>query len=88
MYKGKEFVKHLFKKKHNYKQFLVLSNIINLAQLAIQENDQENCCRSLGFVLENTKDLQLLVQGAFLFDENSNSKAKQRDFSSYRISYR
>jgi hypothetical protein len=39
-----------------------LSNIINLAQLAIQDNDQEVAKEVLGFVLENTKDLQLLVQ--------------------------
>jgi hypothetical protein len=34
-----------------------LSNIINLAQLAIQDNDQEVAKEVLGFVLENTKDL-------------------------------
>jgi hypothetical protein len=42
-----------------------LSNIINL-QLAIQDNDQE-AKEVLGFVLENTKDLQLL-QSTFLSD--------------------
>jgi hypothetical protein len=39
MYKGKNFRKHLFKQFTNVPESL--SNIINLAQLAIQENDQE-----------------------------------------------
>jgi hypothetical protein len=43
-----------------------LSNIINLAQLAIQDNDQE-VAKVLGFVLENTKDLQLSTS-TFLSD--------------------
>jgi ferritin len=44
MFKEKE-LKHLFKKSHLQTSFWVLSNIINLAQLAIQENDQETAVR-------------------------------------------
>ena len=60
---GKEFGKAFIQEKAIYKREPEsLSNIINLAQLAIQENDEETAVEVLGFVLENTKDLQLLVQ--------------------------
>jgi hypothetical protein len=39
-----------------------LSNIVNLANLAVEEGDKEMAVTILNFVLVNTKDLDLLVQ--------------------------
>ena len=44
-----------------------LSSIVNLAQLAVEEGEKDTAKEILTFVLENTKDLELLVQShAFL----------------------
>jgi len=78
---GKEFGKAFVQEKAIYKRAPEsLSNIINLAQLAIQENDQETASEVLGFVLENTKDLQLLVQAHSYLIKIQIENAKPKDF--------
>lgn len=56
---GKAFIqqKAIFKRKPDS-----FGNIINLAQMAINDNDQESAKEILTFVLDNTKDLDLLIQ--------------------------
>jgi hypothetical protein len=60
----KEFDKALFKKrKAIYKRNPEsLTNIVNLGQLAIEDGNEEAAKEILGFVLQNTQDLELLIQ--------------------------
>ena len=59
----KEFSKAFIQEKSIYKRNPEsLSNIINLAQLSIQEEDEETAKMVLDFVLENTQNLELLLQ--------------------------
>ncbi|MDG2430899.1 tetratricopeptide repeat protein [Flavobacterium sp.] len=78
---GKELGKAFVQEKAIYKRVPEsLSNIINLAQLAIQENDEETATEVLGFVLENTKDLQLLVQAHSYLLKIKIQNAKAKDY--------
>jgi len=56
---GKAFIQEKAIYRRNPETF---SNIINLAQLAIEEKEQETAKEILTFVLDNTKDLELLIQ--------------------------
>jgi tetratricopeptide (TPR) repeat protein len=56
---GKAFIQQKAIYKRNPQTF---SNIVNLAQLAIEEGDKETAKEIFQFVLENTKDLELLIQ--------------------------
>lgn len=59
----KEFSKAFIQEKSIYKRNPEsLSNILNLAQLSIQEEDEETAKMVLDFVLENTQNLELLLQ--------------------------
>lgn len=59
----KEFEKAFIQEKAIYKRNPEsLANIVNLGQLAIEEENQEAAAEILGFVLENTQDLELLIQ--------------------------
>ena len=79
---GKEFGKAFVQEKAIYKRVPEsLSNIINLAQLAIQDSDEETATQVLGFVLENTKDLQLLVQAHSYLLKIQIQNAKAKDYS-------
>lgn len=57
-----------------------LSNIINLAQLAIEENEQETAKEILTFVLENTKDLDLLIKSHTFLVKMRISSAQEKDY--------
>lgn len=77
----KEFGKAFIQEKAIYKRIPEsLSNIINLAQLTIQEGDQETAAMVLGFVLENSKDLQLLVQANAYLLKIQIEKASQKEY--------
>ena len=79
----KEFGKAFIQEKAVYKRNPdSLSSIINLGQLAIEEDDQEAAKEILGFVLENTKDLQLLIQAHTYLLEMKIEKAQEKDFPS------
>ncbi|HEX9981427.1 MAG TPA: tetratricopeptide repeat protein [Flavobacterium sp.] len=56
---GKAFIQEKAIYKRNPETF---SNIVNLAQLAVEEGEEETAKEILGFVLENTNDLELLIQ--------------------------
>ncbi|MBC5840649.1 tetratricopeptide repeat protein [Flavobacterium sp. F-380] len=77
----KELGKAFIQEKAIYKRVPEsLSNIINLAQLAIQEGDQETATMVLGFVLENSKDLRLLVQAHSYLLKIQIEKASQKEY--------
>lgn len=63
---GKAFIQQKAIYKRNPDSF---SNIVNLAQMAISDNDQDSASEILTFVLENTNDLELLIQAhSYLLD--------------------
>jgi tetratricopeptide (TPR) repeat protein len=78
----KEFEKAFIQEKAIYKRDPEsLSNIVNLGQLAIEEDNQEAAKEILGFVLENTKDLELLIQANSYLMKMKIAKAKEKDFA-------
>ncbi|MBC7846957.1 MAG: tetratricopeptide repeat protein [Flavobacterium sp.] len=78
----KEFGKAFIQEKAVYKRNPdSLSSIVNLAQLAIEEDDTEAAKEILGFVLENTKDLELLIQAHSYLIEMKIDKAQEKDFA-------
>jgi tetratricopeptide (TPR) repeat protein len=78
----KEFSKAFIQEKAVYKRNPEsLSVIINLAQLTIEEDDTETAKEILGFVLENTKDTELLIQANSYLIEMKISKAQEKDFA-------
>lgn len=59
----KEYGKAFIQQKAIYKREPdSFSNIVNLAQLAMDENDEEVAIEMLGFIIENTKDLDLQIE--------------------------
>ena len=77
----KEFGKAFIQEKAVYKRNPdSLSDIVNLAQLAIEEDDSETAKEILEFVLENTKDLELLIQANSYLIEMKINKAPEKDF--------
>ena len=56
---GKAFIQEKAIYRRNPESF---SSIVNLAQLAIEEGENDTAKEILTFVLENTKDLELLIQ--------------------------
>lgn len=78
----KEFGKAFIQEKAIYKRNPEsLSNIVNLGQLAIEEDDTEDATEILGFVLENTKDLELLIQANSYLIKMKIGKAQEKDFA-------
>jgi hypothetical protein len=56
-----------------------LSNIVNLANLAVEEGDKETVL--LNFVLVNTKDLDLLIQAHAYLIRIKIENAEEKDFT-------
>ena len=78
----KEFGKAFIQEKAVYKRNPdSLSDILNLGQLAIEEDDSETAIEILGFVLENSKDLELLIQANSYLLEMKLEKAQEKDFA-------
>ncbi|MFA9191962.1 tetratricopeptide repeat protein [Flavobacterium sp. FZUC8N2.13] len=78
----KEFSKAFIQEKAIYKRNPEsLSTILNLANLAIEEDDQEVAQEILAFVIENSKDLGLLVQAHSYLIELKIKKATEKDFA-------
>lgn len=79
----KEYGKAFIQEKSIYKRNSeTLANIINLAQLAIQENDNETAVEILNYVIENTKDIELLVQANTYLLKIRIDSAKEKDLNS------
>ena len=79
---GKAFIQEKAIFKRNPESF---SSIVNLAQLAIEEDDSETAKEILGFVLENTKDLQLLIQANSYLLDMKTAKAQEKDFAEINL---
>lgn len=77
----KEYSKAFIQEKAIYKRNPEsFSNIVNLGQLAIEENDEEAAKEILGFVLENTKDLDLQIQSNTYLTELKIKNAQEKDY--------
>jgi len=77
----KEFSKAFVQEKAIYKRNPIsLSNIVNLAQTCIEEEDSETAKTVLDFVLENAKDLELLVQANSYLAQMKIEKALPNDY--------
>ena len=77
----KEFGKAFIQEKAIYKRNPEsLAEIVSLGQMAIEEDQTEAATEILGFVLENTKDLETLIQANTYLVEMKLAKAKPADF--------
>ncbi|MET0760263.1 MAG: tetratricopeptide repeat protein [Flavobacterium sp.] len=76
---GKAFIQEKAIYRRNPETF---SNIVNLAQLSIQEGELETANEILTFVLENTQDLDLQIQAHYFLIEMKINKATEKDFKS------
>lgn len=77
----KEYSKAFIQEKAIYKRNPeTFSNIINLAQLAIEENEKETVKEILTYVLENTKDIDLLIQSHTFLKQMQIDAAKDIDY--------
>lgn len=79
---GKAFVQEKAIYKRNPESF---ANIVNLGQLAIEENDEAAATEILGFVLENTKDLDLLIQSHSYLMEMKIKKAQPENYAAINL---
>jgi tetratricopeptide (TPR) repeat protein len=78
----KEFSKAFIQEKAIYRRNPEsLSNIVNLGQLATEEDNPEAAIEILGFVLENAKNLELLVQAHSYLIKMKIDGAKEKDFA-------
>jgi tetratricopeptide (TPR) repeat protein len=78
----KEFLKAFIQEKAIYKRNSEsLSNIVNLANLAVEEGDKEMAVTILNFVLANTKDLDLLIQAHAYLMRIKIENAEEKDFT-------
>ena len=78
----KEFEKAFIQEKAIYKRNSEsLANIVNLGQLAIEDENQEAAKEILSFVLENTQDLELLIQANSYLVTMRIEKASEKDFA-------
>ena len=77
----KEYSKAFIQQKAIYKRNPdSFSNIVNLAQMAIEDNDQEAAKEILGFVLENTQNLEVLIQAHSYLAEMKINHALEKDY--------
>ncbi|PWA11689.1 tetratricopeptide repeat protein [Flavobacterium laiguense] len=77
----KEFGKAFIQEKAIYKRNPEsLSNIINLGQMAIEEDDYVEAKAILDYVLENTTDIQLIVQANTYLMKMKIEKAPESEF--------
>ena len=74
---GKAFIQQKAIYKRNPDSF---ANIVSLGQMAIEDNDQDSAQEILSFVLENTKDLELLIQAHSYLIEMKIDHAAEKDF--------
>lgn len=73
---GKAFIQEKAIYRRNPESF---SSIVNLAHLSIEEGENETAKEILTFVLENTKDLELLIQSHTYLIEMRIAAAQEKD---------
>ena len=74
---GKAFIQEKAIYKRNPESF---SNIVNLGQMAMEENDETAATEILGFVLENTKDLDLQIEANTYLMKMKIQKAQPKEY--------
>ena len=74
---GKAFIQQKAIYKRNPESF---GNIVNLGEMAIDDNDQDSAKEILTFVLENTNDLELLIQAHTYLMEMKIDHATDKDY--------
>ena len=74
---GKAFIQQKAIYKRNPDSF---ANIVNLGQMAIEDNDQDSATEILNFVLQNTRDLDLLIQSNSYLIEMKIDHATEIDY--------
>jgi predicted negative regulator of RcsB-dependent stress response len=74
---GKAFIQQKAIYKRNPDSF---ANIVNLGQMAIEDNDQDSATEILNFVLQNTRDLDLLIQSNSYLIEMKIDHATEKDY--------
>ena len=78
----KEFGKAFIQEKAIYKRNPEsLFNIVNLAQIAIEEDEKETAKEILTFVLENTQDMELQIQAHYFLTEMKINNPFEKDLS-------
>ncbi|MBS7232576.1 tetratricopeptide repeat protein [Flavobacterium psychroterrae] len=77
----KEFGKAFIQEKAIYKRDPEsLSSIVNLSQFALNEDDTDTATEILNFILQNTKDLDLLIQTNSYLMQIKIDKAQEKDY--------
>ena len=77
----KEYSKAFIQQKAIYKRNPdSFANIVNLGQMAIEDNDQDSATEILNFVLQNTRDLDLLIQSNSYLIEMKIDHATEKDY--------
>jgi tetratricopeptide (TPR) repeat protein len=78
----KEFGKAFIQEKAIYKRNPEsLSNIVNLAQISIEEDEKDTAKEILAFILENTKDTDLQMQAHYFLTEMKINDPEIKDYS-------
>ena len=78
----KEFGKAFIQEKAIYKRNPEsLSNIVNLAQIAVEEEEKETAKEILSFILENSKDTDLQMQAHYFLTEMKINDPLIKDYS-------
>jgi len=84
----KEYGKAFIQEKAIYKREPEsFSNIVNLAELAIEENENEIAAEILTFILENTQDLDLQIYAHHYLMSIRISKAKNTDYAAINAEF-
>lgn len=77
----KEFAKAFIQEKAIYKRDPEsLSSIVNLSQFAMNEDDTETATEILNFILQNTKNQDLLIQSNAYLMQIKIDKAQEKDY--------
>ena len=79
---GKAFIQEKAIYKRNPETFY---NIVNLAQLAIEEDEDETATEILNFVIENTQDVEVLISSHFYLTEMRIEKSSPKDYKELEI---
>lgn len=74
---GKAFIQQKAIYKRNPDSF---NNIVNLGQMAIEDNDQDSALEILTFVLENTKDMELRIEAHSYLIQMKIDHATEKDY--------
>lgn len=74
---GKAFIQQKAIYKRNPESF---ANIVSLGQMAIDDNDQDSANEILNFVIENTKDLETLIEANSYLIEMKINHATEKEY--------